>query len=208
MADKLGSVTNERVKQATGKSWDEWVEAIDNFGGESMTHKQIAAKLLEDNYLDSGWWAQSVTVGYEFAKGRRVQGETKDAGFQIGVQRMIEQPQDKIWQLLISPAGTKLWLGDVRNLKFQKGETFKTKEGLSGEIRSVTKDEKLRLTWHPEERSQATTLQIYLLCNRNTPNKTNLRFHHEKLADAEERQAMKLHWQEVLNKIEQLSNNR
>jgi hypothetical protein len=60
-----------------------------------------------------GWWAQSVTVGYEHAKGRRVKGETADAGFQVGVQKMLPIDASTLWSLLVSADGLRLWLGDL-----------------------------------------------------------------------------------------------
>lgn len=206
MSDKLGSISNETITTATGKSWEEWIDVIDNFGGAEMSHKEIAAKLLDEDYLESGWWAQSVTVGYEYAKGRRVKGETKDTGFQIGVQKTLPASQQAMWDFLMSPAGWEIWLGEVEGLKIKKGVTYQTKDGITGEIRSVASDEKLRLTWQPKGRSAPTTLQITLLSPQNAPDKTSVHFHQEKLAGSEEREAMKQHWQEVLGKLEASSN--
>lgn len=152
----------------------------------------------------SGWWCQSVTVEYEYARGRRIKGETKDAGFEIGVQKTIPKSVGDVWEFLISDKGLSFWLGDIKSdeLRIDKGGVYETKDGTRGEIRSVYPEERLRLTWQPKDREKPTTLQIYLYCPRNTPNKTSLRFHHEKLSGPAERQAMKKHWRNVLAKLE------
>lgn len=75
MYKKLGSLSNESVQKATGHDWAYWIKAIDALGGAKMTHKEIAAKLNGDRLIESGWWAQGVTVGYEYAKGRRTSGD-------------------------------------------------------------------------------------------------------------------------------------
>ncbi len=47
-------------------------------------------------------------------------------------------------------------------------------------------------------------LQIYLL---PIDDKTAVRFDHEQLADAKQREAMRRHWQDVLNRLLRLGRN-
>ncbi|NIQ58276.1 MAG: hypothetical protein GWN71_34515 [Gammaproteobacteria bacterium] len=67
--------------------------------------------LVRDEGVDSGWWQQMVTVGYEKLKGRRITGETQDADFQVGVSRTMDLPADDAWHLVTSPDGVQTWLG-------------------------------------------------------------------------------------------------
>lgn len=202
MAKQYNNISNDAVKAATGKTWDEWFTLLDEEGAEKLSHKEIAAMLLEKGYLpESGsWWAQSVTVGYEYAKGRRVKGQTADAGFQVGVQKTMPVDAERLWHFLIGPEGLSIWLGDgIRSFKLEKGLAYQTQDGTVGEIRSVAPTERLRLTWHPAHWETSSTLQLYFLAKGD---KTALRFHHEKLADSKHRSEMKAHWQDVLKKIE------
>lgn len=201
MAEQYNNISNEAVKAATGKTWDEWFTLLDEEGAENLPHKDIAALLLNKGHIPEteGWWAQSVTVGYEYAKGRRVKGQTADAGFQVGVQKTIPIENERLWHFLISPDGLRMWLGGgIDNLELTKGAAYQTEDGTVGEVRSVSPGEKLRLTWQPAHWENRSTLQLYLLANGD---KTALRFHHEKLADAKQRSEMKAHWQEVLKSI-------
>lgn len=199
----MADVSDETVLAKTGKTRAQWVKTIDSFGGEGMSHKEIARKLYEDKLIASGWWCQQITVDYERAKGRRIKGQTANAGFEVGVQKMIERPAQKLWDFLTSDKGLKLWLGDIGidEFKLDRGEEYVTRDGTAGQIRSVYPMQKLRLTWQPKGRDEPTTLQLYLDCNRNRPNRTNLQFHHEKLSGNAEREAMKKHWRTVLNKV-------
>lgn len=201
MAEQYNNISNEAVKEATGKTWEEWFSLLDAEGAENMSHKEIAALLLDREYLPNtaGWWAHSVTVGYEYAKGRRVKGQTADAGFQVGVQKTIPVNNERLWSFLTSPVGLSIWLGGgIDHLQLTKGAPYQTDNGTVGEVRSFTPGEKLRLTWQPAHWENSSTLQVYLMPNGN---KTALRFHQEKLADAKQRSEMKAHWQEVLKKI-------
>ncbi len=182
---------------------------LDRLGAQKMSHKNIA-RMLYDKYLDKGipgksrgWWSQMVTVEYEYARGKRTVGETEGAGYEIGVQKAFSIPQKKAWEML-TKTGRDLWLGKTSNIKFKKGFRYKTREGVTGEIRTIVPGEKLRLTWQPKNWPKASTVQIYLLCHRNRPKKTMIHFHQEKLASGQVRSQMRRHWQSVLGKMEKL----
>jgi len=66
--------SDEAVRRATGRTWDEWIRWLDERGAAGMSHKQIVALLREQGGVESGGWRQTVTAGYEVAKGRRVEG--------------------------------------------------------------------------------------------------------------------------------------
>ncbi|MFW6183668.1 MAG: SRPBCC domain-containing protein [Chloroflexota bacterium] len=204
MARQYGNISNEALEKATGKTWEEWIALLDEEGALELSHKEIAALLLDRGHIETGneWWAQSVTVGYEYAKGRRVKGETADAGFQVGVQRTIGVEADRLWDFLTGPQGLPLWLGHgVEDLAFTEGERYETDDGARGEIRSVYPPGRLRLTWQPAGWENQSTLQLYL---QDKGDRTALRFHHEKLRDADQRSEMKAHWTEVLERIKAL----
>jgi uncharacterized protein YndB with AHSA1/START domain len=123
-------------------------------------------------------------------------GHTASVRFQIGVRRSLPLSQEQAWRLLTSPQGRKLWLGDLEEVNFTVGHTYKTSEGTTGEICVVKPMEQLRLTWQPKEWPKPPTLQIRLLPS-NT-GKTTISFHQEKLEDEQRREEMKLRWEEVL----------
>lgn len=205
MHDTINKVSSDAVKKATGKDWEQWIRFIDRRGGDAMEHKAIVKLLARDGKIASGWWQQMVCVGYEHAKGRRVTGETADAGFQIGVQKAIPLGSDKLWDWLLSRDGLRVWLGSVAQLELDPGATFTARKGPSGEIRSVKPGQRLRLRWRPDKSSPPSTLQLTLSCPRNSKNRTTLRFHHEKLSSAQERERMRDHWKHVLDEIVELS---
>ncbi|MEX1158746.1 MAG: YdeI/OmpD-associated family protein [Thermomicrobiales bacterium] len=64
------AIGDETVIEKTGKSPDEWHAILDAWDAPSKGHPAIARYLEQDHGL-SGWWAQSVTVRYEYARGLR-----------------------------------------------------------------------------------------------------------------------------------------
>lgn len=205
MPKMVNKVSSDAVERATGRGWDAWIAFIDGRGGGRMDHKQIVKLVGTSGGVDSGWWQQMVTVGYEHAKGRRQTGETTDAGFQVGVQRAIPAAREALWELLTSGPGRRAWLGSVRSPRFEPGTRMKSRAGLEVEVRTVKPGHRLRLAWRPAGRAADTTLQLTLSCPRNTRSRTTLRFHHEKLADEAEREDARVHWRAVLEELAKLA---
>jgi hypothetical protein len=65
------------IKERTGCTWERWVKALDRAEAATWPHQEIA-KYVRDKYKIPGWWAQTVTVGYERIKGLRVVGQRRD----------------------------------------------------------------------------------------------------------------------------------
>ena len=198
MTDTINKVSTEAVRKATAKTWDEWLEIIDAAGGTDLTHKEIVAYLKANHDL-TPWWQQMITVGYEQARGKRVEGETADAGFEIGVQKTLPLPAAKVWEFMTSKPGLKLWLGEVQGLRWRKGETYQTSEGTTGEVRVVRPGERIRVTWKPEHWKKPSTVQVTFVASAE--NKTSVRFHQENLPDGAAREEMRGRWKRSLEEI-------
>lgn len=192
-------ISNESIKAKTGRGWAEWIKVIDGLGGADMTHKEIVQKLYEKSLGTNGWWRQSITVGYEKIKGRRVLGQTADQGFEVGVHKTLPVERDELWEFLLSRQGLKLWLGTLEELILERKQPYKTAEDTEGEVRTFKESEFIRMTWQPRGRRTPTTLQIRM--NSTGENKTRFSFHHEKLEDPKDREAMRDHWRDVTEKI-------
>ena len=195
---KLSSVSDDAVAAATGRNWDEWTAFLDDLGAAEMTHKEIVALTAGPGGLSSGWWQQSVAVGYEQAKGLRVVGQTSGADFQIGVQKTLPVPPDVAWALLAEGPGRDIWLGSVDPLEFRKGQKYRTADGREGEVRSCVPGERVRLTWSHPSLARTSTVQIYLA---PAGDRTSVRFHQERLSSLEERELMRSHWRQVLEEL-------
>lgn len=191
-------ISDEAVRTATGRAWDEWVALLDARGAAELSHKQIVA-LLADGLVESGWWRQSVATGYAKRKGKRVLGETADTGFQIGVRRTLPLAMDDAWRLLTSPEGVRTWLGDARGFALRKGATYTTPDGASGEMR-VASDRHLRVTWRPPGWARASTIQVRVI---PAGARTTLSFHEEHLPGADEREERRRHFEAVLDELQQ-----
>ncbi|MDQ3931607.1 MAG: SRPBCC domain-containing protein [Actinomycetota bacterium] len=202
---RLSRLSTESVREATGRGWREWLETLDVAGAADWNHKEIVAYLEREHpEVSSNWWRQSLTVGYEQARGKRVLGETADVGFQVGVQRSVAATVREAWQLITSRP--ELWLGEGASIAVVEGEQYEVPSrddahGASGEIRVVKPERRLRMTWQPEDWPTPATLQLTV--SESGSGKTAISAHLEKLPDADTREMMRTHWRAVLERIAQ-----
>ena len=185
------------VLKATGRDWDAWLKALDEAGARDWTHKQIVAWLARETEL-SGWWKQQVTTGYEKLAGKRVLGETADTGFQVGVRRTYPFDAGELWRRLTTPEAVAVWLGGKADL--EAGSAYRNTSA-AGELRVVKQADRIRFT-RSAGAKPASTVQLALL--QTGPGKTSVTFHHEKLADADEREAMRAHWKTVADRLQEM----
>ena len=125
-------------------------------------------------------------------------GQTKNAGFQIGVRKTFSVSIDVVWDFLFTKQGLDIWLGhlDQDNPDFTK--VYLTHEGVQGKITVFKPQSHIRLTWKPENWTNTSILQVRLI---NTKGKTTVSFHQEKLANNNQREEMKAHWERVIEQI-------
>lgn len=126
-------------------------------------------------------------------------GKTRDAGWEIGVSKTVDHPIDEVWSFVTSPAGIAIWLGEGVTVLSEVGAGYETAAGVHGETRSFHERDRLRLTWHPRDWSHGTTLQLTVTAAGD--GRTRLGVHQERLADADEREQQRKHWQGVVNAI-------
>lgn len=125
-------------------------------------------------------------------------GLTKDAGWEMGVRQTVAAPLPAVWDFLLGE-GLPIWLGEIDALPAEKGASYATKDGVRGSIRSFTDQQRVRLSWQPDDWPHDTTLQVTV---KESAMGTTIGFHHEKLADRDERRMMLGHWKNVAAAIE------
>ncbi|GGC01876.1 DUF4287 domain-containing protein [Cellulomonas carbonis] len=103
------AVTDRSVVDRTGRPREEWFALLDAAGATGWTHPQIARWLGDEHGVD-GWWCQSLTVGYEQARGMRAPGQRPDGTWEAGASVTVAVPLARAWELCTEPAGRARWL--------------------------------------------------------------------------------------------------
>ncbi len=173
-ADKIGGISSEAVKKATGKNWNQWFAILDKAGARKMNHTQIAAYLYKEQKLP-GWWAQMVTVGYERARGLREKHQRPE-GYSVSASRVISVSISTLY---------KSW-SDAK----QRDKWLKVKEI---EIRKATANKSMRITWSDKK----TSLEVNFY--NKGKSKAQVVVQHSKLKDAKAAEEMKGYWGKKLD---------
>jgi hypothetical protein len=102
--------TDDKVVAATGKRWEAWFSVLDRWGARQRKHGETVAFLMQEHDVPS-WWAQSITVWYERARGMRVKHQQAD-GFTIYASKTIAVPVEVLFDAFVNPRSRRKWLTD------------------------------------------------------------------------------------------------
>jgi uncharacterized protein YndB with AHSA1/START domain len=169
-------VSDQAIRRGTGKGWDEWLRILDAWDATSRSHREIAGYLHQEHGV-SGWWSQSVTVGYERARGMRAKYEHA-TGFAVSVSKTIGVDADRLYAAFTEARRRGRWLepGTLRVRTTQKGRTarFDFRDGSS----------RILASFDPKGRS-----------------KTTVTVAHERLPDADAVEELRSFWRERLARL-------
>lgn len=106
-AVRSSGISSEKVREATGRTPEEWFRILGEAGAQDWDHATIARWLTEEHAVD-GWWAQSVTVSYEQARGTRKPGQQPDGTFSVGASKTVPALKAAALQAIIEAVGADL----------------------------------------------------------------------------------------------------
>jgi uncharacterized protein YndB with AHSA1/START domain len=176
---RLAGKSDAILKEKTGCTWERWVKALDRAKAESWPHSKIA-KYIMQKYKIPGWWAQTVTVGYERIKGRREVGQRVDGSFEASKSRTFPVALNRLYRAFSHASTRARWLPDVDLT-----------------VRSATRDKSMRVIW-PDR----TKVEVWF--QRKGPGKSQVAVAHGKLPDRTSADRMKQYWGERLDALKAL----
>jgi hypothetical protein len=171
-------MSDEAVKERSGKTWTEWFKILDKAGAKKMSHQEISAYLHKEQGVGP-WWCQMIAVDYEHARGLREKFQKCDGEFAASGSRTLNVPIGRIYEAWADEKLRRKWLSGVKM-----------------EITASTKDKSIRAKWN----GQASRVSI--LFYKKGPQKSQVTVDHMKLASSKECQTMKDYWFEALNSLQ------
>jgi len=173
----LAGKSDAIIKERTGCTWERWVKALDRGKAETWSHREIA-KYVREKYKIPGWWAQTVTVGYERIKGLRVVGQRRDGFFAANKSKTFSVPLDRLYQAFADSRTRARWL-----------------PGIQLTVRMATRNKSMRITW-PDR----TSVDVGFMSKG--ANKSQVALQQGKLPDRAGAARMKEYWAERLAALE------
>ena len=167
MAERAG-MADPTIESRTGRSWAEWVRALDADNAAALPHREIA-RLVRHTHGIGDWWSQSVAVGYERIKGLRERGQRRGGAFESSKSKTFNHSPTAVFRAWTDARTRGRWLG------------------VDARVRTATAPKTIRVQW-PDG-----TIVIGYLTPKGT-GKTQLTVTHTKLASKAAVDAAKLDW--------------
>jgi hypothetical protein len=172
---KLAGMADEKVKAATGCTWDRWVWALDQVDAHQWPHREIA-QYVHEKYKVPSWWTQTVTVGYERIKGLREIGQRRTGAWEASKSKTIAAGVSTVFKSFKQTKLRTAWLPN------------------KVAIRASVPNKSLRITW-----DDGTSVEVYLV-SKGRP-KTQVTIAHRKLSSRQESDRTKAFWAERLDDL-------
>lgn len=169
----LAGISNETITAKTGCGWEKWVRSLDHHGMAEKPHKEIA-QFVHETYNIPGWWAQSVTVGYERIKGLREIGQRRGGGYEANKSKTVAVPISNLYRAWRDKRSRDRWLGEVELT-----------------VRKATPERSMRITWE-----DGTSVELWFTAKGEE--KSNVAVQHVGLATKQDAEARKVYWGEQL----------
>ncbi len=171
---RLAGKSDAAVKARTGYTWVRWVKALDRAKADTWPHREIAEH-VHTKYRIPGWWAQTVTVGYERIKGLRAIGQRRDGAYEATKSKTFAVPLARLYRAFSDPRTRAGWL-----------------PGVELTVRTATRDRSMRIAW-PDRTSVAVGFAS------RGPAKSQVQVQHGKLPDRASATRVKEFWAERLS---------
>jgi hypothetical protein len=184
-------VSEAKILERTGHGFDHWFELLDRFDAVAKGHT-ATARHLHDAHSVGGWYAQSITVAYERARGVRAANQRCDGEFEVSVSRTAAADVPTIVRALTLPRlRARLTSSDpglvpalVAGLAAPPSKGFVVRpDGLG----------RFRYRWGK------TTVQFYLI--PKAPGKTSVVVTNMKLASGEMVEERRRAWRDMLKSL-------
>ncbi len=172
----LAGMSDEAVRAATGCDWKRWVRTLDAIDATSMPHREIA-EYIHDKWKISGWWAQTVTVGYERIRGLREIGQRRGGSYEANKSKTLPVPVTKLYRAFSVARTRNRWLPGVKMT-----------------VRKTTPEKSMRITLE-----DGTSVEIYFTAKGEK--KSQVAIQHRKLATKSDSAKMKDYWGERLGAL-------
>ena len=84
------ATSDDAIRERTGRGWEEWFDALDEWGAAEKTRRDIARWVAEQQggIHPLAWNAQAVAHSYQLARGLRAVGEHDD-GFTVTASKTV-----------------------------------------------------------------------------------------------------------------------
>jgi hypothetical protein len=173
--------SDERIRERTGRGWEEWFDLLDSWGAESMGHTELAKRVAEVQDIHVlAWDTQAVATSFERSRGMQAVGQRVGRdGFVASASKTMAAGAEQVFTAVVDPSQRAGWLPD-----------------LALSERTVTKPTSARF-----DVGDGTT-RLHVTLEAKGPARSTVTVEHSRLADGDEREARKAYWRTALASLQ------
>jgi len=175
----LAGMSDDAVRERTGRTWSEWTAVLDAIDAASKPHGEIARHLHEAHGVP-GWWSQMVTVGYERIRGLREVGQRRSGSYEASKSKTFAVPLGRLYDACADARQRSRWLGGAKPV-----------------LRTARPEKSVRLTWE-----DGTSVELYFTAKGEE--RSQVAIQHRKLPSKVEATRLKQYWAERLAALGEL----
>jgi uncharacterized protein YndB with AHSA1/START domain len=169
------ATSDDRIRERTGRGWEQWFDLLDDWGSHEMKHRDIARKVAAELDIDPlAWNAQAITKSYERTRQGKLAGEQED-GFTVNVSRTMAASAATAFEAFTDDTSRSAWLPDAPL-----------------RARTATAPRTAHFDWADD----GSRVHVYFV--EKDGGRTTVTVRHARLARAEIADATKLAWRERL----------
>jgi len=105
---KISGISSDALIARTGRSWEEWLLALDRAGARRLTRKAIAT-MVGQRFRLGPWWQQVIAIGYQQARGLGARPRAT-GGYQVSARKTISAPARELFRYWSDARRRKTWL--------------------------------------------------------------------------------------------------
>jgi hypothetical protein len=120
----VAGMSDAAVKEATGCTWERWVNSLDYHQAYTWSHRDIA-KYLREQYKTPSWWTQMVAVGYERVKGLRAQGQQRGGTYNASRSKTFHASLAEVFAAFEDATRRARWLPDAQVKRATKNKSMR-----------------------------------------------------------------------------------
>jgi hypothetical protein len=173
---KVAGMSDATVKAKTGCTWEKWVWALDQVSAHQWPHSEIA-QYVQEKYEVPGWWAQTVTVGYERIRGLRARGQRRSGSWEASKSKTFNTGIGTLFKAFKLARTRSTWL-----------------PGKTVAVRTAVPDKSMRLTWE-----DGSSVELYFTSKGRS--KSVVTVQHTKLPTRDAAERQKAFWGEHLEML-------
>lgn len=170
---ELAGMSDAAVRAKTGRTWKQWVRALDAEDAAGKPHREIA-DLLSERFGVPDWWSQMVTVGYERIRGLRDVGQRRGGAYEASKSKTVPVSVAKLYRAWSDKRSRERWL-----------------PGAKLAVRTATRHKSMRITWE-----DGSSVEVYFTAKGK--DKSQVAVQHRKLGRKADAEARKSFWGERL----------